>query len=82
MPGVCSDDRCGALTTLDNTLTVSWNRAKRELIVFPLTQEGSKKEWHGDTRNLTAADFAEAFRQWYECSEKCAAIASGNVEKT
>jgi hypothetical protein len=34
------------------------------------------------TRNLLLADFDKAFWQWYERSGKCAAIASGYVEKT
>ncbi len=46
---------------------------KRGLIGLTLTQEASQKDWDRGARNLTAADFAEAFQQWYryERSEKC-----------
>jgi hypothetical protein len=55
------------------SLWVSQRRVKRGLIGLTLTQEASQKDWDRGARNLTAADFAEAFQQWYryERSEKC-----------
>jgi hypothetical protein len=55
---------------------------KRELAGLTLTQETFKKEWEGAVRSIAAADFAEAFRRWYERHEKCVAIGGGYVEKT
>ena len=57
-------------------------RVKRELAGLTLTQQTFKKEWEGAVRSLTAADFAEAFRQWYQRCEKCVAIGGSFVEKT
>jgi hypothetical protein len=39
---------------------------KKELSGLTLTQKTLKKEWEGVVRNLKAADFATAFRQWHE----------------
>ncbi len=55
---------------------------KRELAGKTLTQETLKKEWEGAFRTLSAADFATAFRCWYERCEKCINIAGGCVEKS
>jgi hypothetical protein len=55
---------------------------KTGLISLPLPKEASWKKWNGGTRNLTVADFAEAFQQWCELSGKCVAIASNYVEET
>jgi hypothetical protein len=50
------------LTILDNVLTVSESAEDYEGLT--LTQETSKKEWERGMRNLTAADFVDAFWQW------------------
>jgi histone-lysine N-methyltransferase SETMAR len=55
---------------------------KRELAGKTLTQETLKKAWEGAVRTLLAADFATAFRRWYECCKKCVNIAGGYVEKS
>ncbi len=56
---------------------------KRELAGKALTQETLKKEWEGAViRTLSVADFATAFRRWYERYEKCVNIAGGYVEKS
>jgi histone-lysine N-methyltransferase SETMAR len=55
---------------------------KRELAGKTLTQETLKKAWEGAVRTLSAADFATAFRRWYERCEKCIDIAGGYVEKS
>jgi uncharacterized protein YukE len=54
---------------------------KRELADKTLTQETLKKEWEGAVRTLLVADFASAFRRWYDHCEKCVNIAGGYVEK-
>jgi histone-lysine N-methyltransferase SETMAR len=54
---------------------------KRELAGKTLTQETLKKAWEGAVRTLWAADFATAFRRWYESCEKCVNITSRYVEK-
>ncbi len=55
---------------------------KRELACLTLTKETFKKEWEGATRTLKAADFATAFRCWYERCKKCINIARSYVEKS
>jgi hypothetical protein len=60
---------------------------KRELAGKTLTQETLKKAWEGAVRtlsaaDLSAADFATAFRRWYKCCEKCVNIAGGYIEKS
>jgi hypothetical protein len=45
-------------------------RVKRELAGLTLTQNTFKKEWEGAIRSITAADFAEAFRRWFQRHEK------------
>jgi histone-lysine N-methyltransferase SETMAR len=55
---------------------------KRELAGKTLTQETLKKVWEGAVRTLSAADFAMAFRRWYERCEKWVDIAGGYVEKS
>jgi hypothetical protein len=55
---------------------------KRELAGKSLTQDTLKKTWEGAVRTLLAADFATAFRCWYEHCEKCVNIAGGYVEKS
>jgi hypothetical protein len=42
---------------------------KRELAGLTLIKETFKKEWKGATRTLKAANFAMAFRWWYESFE-------------
>jgi hypothetical protein len=54
---------------------------KRELAGLTLTKE-TFMEWEGAARALMAADFATAFRQWYERCEKCVIIAGSCVEKS
>jgi hypothetical protein len=54
---------------------------KRELADKTLTQETLKKEWEGAVRTFLVADFASAFRRWYDLCEKCVNIAGGYVEK-
>ncbi len=49
-------------------------KVKKELAGLTLTREIFKKEWEGAVRTLTAADFAEAFQQWYRPCEKCIAV--------
>jgi hypothetical protein len=56
-------------------------KVKKELVGLTLTRETFKKEWEGAIRTLTAADFAEAFQQWYRRCEKCIAIGGRYVEK-
>ncbi len=55
--------------------------AGKTLTQETLTQETLKKAWEGAVRTLSAADFATAFRHWYERCEKCVNIA-GYVEKS
>ncbi len=57
-------------------------RVKRELAVLTLTQDSFQKAWEGAVRSLTAADFAEVFRQWFQLHEKCVSIGGGYVEKS
>jgi hypothetical protein len=56
-------------------------KVKRELVGLTLTQNTFKKEWEGDLRTLSEADFATAFRQWYECCKKCVDIAMSTLKK-
>jgi histone-lysine N-methyltransferase SETMAR len=57
-------------------------KVKKELAGLTLTRESFKKDWEGAMRTLSAADFAEAFRQWICRCEKCVEIGGGYVEKT
>jgi histone-lysine N-methyltransferase SETMAR len=57
-------------------------KVKKELAGLTLTRESFKKDWEGAVRTLSAADFAETFRQWFRCCKKCVDIGSGYVEKT
>jgi histone-lysine N-methyltransferase SETMAR len=57
-------------------------KVKRELAGLILTKETFKKEWEGAARTLKAADFAKAFRGWYECCEKCINMAGIYFEKS
>jgi histone-lysine N-methyltransferase SETMAR len=57
-------------------------KVKRELAGLTLTQEIFKKEWEGDVGTLLAADFATAFRQWYERCKKCVDITRSYLEKS
>jgi histone-lysine N-methyltransferase SETMAR len=57
-------------------------RVKVELAGLTLTQDTFKKEWEWAVRSITAADFAEAFRRWFQCHEKCVSIGCGYVEKS
>jgi hypothetical protein len=45
-------------------------------------QRDLQEDWEGAARTLKAADFATAFRRWYECCEKCINIAGSYVEKS
>jgi hypothetical protein len=38
-------------------------KVQRELADLPFTKDPLKKEWKGAIRSISAADFAEAFRQ-------------------
>ncbi len=53
----------------------------KELAGLTLMRE-TFKEWEGVVKTLMAADFAEAFQQWYRCCEKCSAIVGTHIEKT
>jgi histone-lysine N-methyltransferase SETMAR len=55
---------------------------KRELAGKTVTQGTLKKVLEGAVRTLSAADFAKAFRRWYERCEKCVDIAGRYVEKS
>jgi histone-lysine N-methyltransferase SETMAR len=57
-------------------------KVKKELAGLTLMRESFKKDWEGAVRTLSAADFAEAFRQWFRRCEKCVDIGGGYVEKT
>jgi histone-lysine N-methyltransferase SETMAR len=57
-------------------------RVKRELAGLTLTQDTFKKEWEGAVRSITTADFAEAFRRWFQRHKKCVLIGGGYVEKS
>ena len=46
-----------------------------------LTAQTFKKEWEGAVRTLSAADFADAFQQWFRRCEKCVNIDGSYVEK-
>jgi hypothetical protein len=47
-----------------------------------LDQESLKNAWEGVVRNITADDFATAFRRWFERAEKCVWIGGDFVEKS
>jgi hypothetical protein len=55
---------------------------KKELAGLTLTRESFKKDWEGAVSTVSAADFAEAFQQWFRRCEKCVAIGGGYIEKT
>jgi hypothetical protein len=55
---------------------------KRELAGLILTKETFKKEWEGAAKNLKAADFAMAFRRWFERCKKCIDIAGSYAKKS
>jgi hypothetical protein len=57
-------------------------KVKKELAGLTLTRESFKKDWEEAVRTLSAADFAEAFQQWFRRCKKCVAIGGGYVEKT
>ncbi len=57
-------------------------KVKKELAGLTLTRESFKKDWEGAVRTLSAADFAEVFRQWFRRCKKCVNIGGGYVEKT
>jgi histone-lysine N-methyltransferase SETMAR len=57
-------------------------KVKKELAGLMLTRETFKKEWEGAVRTLLAADFAEAFQQWFCRCKKCIVIDGSYVEKT
>jgi histone-lysine N-methyltransferase SETMAR len=57
-------------------------RVKKELAGLTMTQDTFKKSWEGAVKSLAAADFAEAFRRWYQRHEKCVSIGGGYVEKS
>jgi hypothetical protein len=57
-------------------------KVKKELAGLTLMRESFKKDWEGALRTLLAADFAEAFRQWFRRCEKCVDIGGGYVEIT
>jgi histone-lysine N-methyltransferase SETMAR len=57
-------------------------KVKRELAGLTLTKETLKTKWEGAARTLKAADFATAFRHWYEHYKKCINIAGSYVEKS
>jgi histone-lysine N-methyltransferase SETMAR len=68
-------------------LPYSPDLAPADFFQFPsvkreLTQETLKKEWEGVVRTLLAADFATAFRRWYERCKKCVNIAGGYVKES
>jgi histone-lysine N-methyltransferase SETMAR len=57
-------------------------KVMRELAGLTLTKETLKMKWEGAARTLKAADFATAFRHWYERYKKCINIAGSYVEKS
>jgi hypothetical protein len=57
-------------------------KVKNYLAGLTLMRESFKKDWEGAVRTLSAADFAEAFQQWFRRWEKCVTISSGYVKKT
>ena len=56
-------------------------KVKSVLVGKTLTVQTFKKEWEGAVRTLLAADFADAFQQWYRRCEKCVNIGGSYVEK-
>ena len=56
-------------------------KVKSVLAGKTLTAQTFKKEWEGAVRTLSAADFADAFQQWYRRCEKCVNIGGNYVEK-
>lgn len=56
-------------------------KVKSVLAGKTLTAQTFKKEWEGAVRTLSAADFADAFQQWYRRCEKCVNIDGSYVEK-
>jgi histone-lysine N-methyltransferase SETMAR len=56
-------------------------KVKSVLAGKTLTTQTFKKEWEGAVRTLSAADFADAFQQWYRRCEKCVNIGGSYVEK-
>jgi histone-lysine N-methyltransferase SETMAR len=59
-----------------------FRRAKKALAGITLDQESLKNAWKGVVRNITADDFATAFRRWFERAEKCVRISGNFVEKS
>jgi hypothetical protein len=55
---------------------------KRELAGLIPTKKTFKEEWEGAAKTLKAADFAMAFRRWFERCEKCIDIAGSFPEKS
>jgi hypothetical protein len=45
-----------------------------------LDQNTLKKEWEGVTRRITAEEFTNVFRPWYEGHQKCIEIGSSYVK--
>jgi hypothetical protein len=57
-------------------------KVKEALAGQSLVQESLKQTWEVVTRAITAEEFATAFRQWYERSQKCVRIHGDYVEKS
>jgi histone-lysine N-methyltransferase SETMAR len=57
-------------------------KVKKELAGLTLTRESFKKDCEGTVRTISAADFTEAFRQWFRRCKKCIEIGFEYVEKT
>ncbi len=56
-------------------------RVKRELAGLTLTQNSFKKAWEGAVRSLTAADFAEAFRDGFSDTKSAFRSAADTLRK-
>jgi histone-lysine N-methyltransferase SETMAR len=59
-----------------------FQRVKAALAGTTLDQDSLKTAWEGVVRNITADDFATAFRRWFERAEKCVRIGGDFVEKS
>jgi histone-lysine N-methyltransferase SETMAR len=60
---------------------ILFERVKSELAGLSMTQESFQKSGEGIIQSIPRDDFAEAFEQWMEQSEKCLWIGCDYVEK-
>jgi hypothetical protein len=56
-------------------------KVKRELASLTLTKETFKKEWEGATKTLKAADFAMAFRRWFDAAKNVSTLLGPTLKK-